>query len=369
MLIVIGGGIAGTSAAIHAAQAGLPVLLIEAGVYPRHKVCGEFLSPEARGYLDDLGVLPQVEARQPAALTRARVTASDGRVWTGDLPGTGIGISRYALDALLAQRARDAGVQVVTGEKVTGVAGDLTRGFTVSIRGDSVRARAVIAAYGRRSSLDRALNRPFMTRQHPYIGLKAHFCGESPGASVDLHAFPGGYCGISRIENDLINVCLLARLDAFQRCGSISAFVEWMASRNPYLRRFFAHAQRQTDWLSISQIPFTGKSAVEADILMTGDSAGMIAPLAGDGMSIALRSGEIAARHVGRFLRGEIDGRTLKTAYPREWRRQFGGRIRLGRVLQESLFTPPLLSFGLRLMNAAPALGSYFVKHTREINP
>ncbi len=367
MLVVIGGGLAGTSAAIRAAQADLSVMLIEAGTYPRHKVCGEFLSPEATEYLADLGVLPAIMARQPARLSRVRVTSAAGGDWAGELSGPGLGLSRHKLDQLLVDWARAVGVHVVTDEKVTGVTGSLKDGFEVSVRGDSIRAQAVIAAHGKRTALDRALQRPFMTQSQPYIGLKAHFRGVVRPDTVELHAFPGGYCGISAIEGGLINVCLLARLEMFRRADSIPAFNQWMQGQNHHLRRFFASAEQATPWLSISQIPFNDadKQPVENDILMAGDSAGMIAPLAGDGMSIALHSGLLAADVVTRYLQGRINADALKRHYTAVWRQHFAGRIWLGRWLQASMFKPPLLSVGLKLMNAAPALGRYFVNHTR----
>jgi flavin-dependent dehydrogenase len=260
------------------------------------------------------------------------------------------------------------GVHVVTGQTVSGITGTLRDGFRVGLRGDSIRARIVIAAHGKRTALDRALKRGFMRQPHPYIGVKAHFRGalESPPGTVELHGFPGGYCGISAIEDGKINVCMLARLDAFP--GAIPAFIQQISGQNRAISRFFKGAEQITVWQSISQIPFADKSPVEGDILMAGDSAGMIAPLAGDGMSIALHSGMIAAECARRFLSGESDADLLPAEYIAAWRAHFEGRIRLGRLLQASMFTPPLLSLGLNLMKTAPALGDYFVRHTREIN-
>ena len=365
MLIVVGGGLAGLSAAITAARAGLDVTVIEAGTYPRHRVCGEFLSPEAAGYLDQLGVLPALKAQRPISIRRVQITAGNGARWEGNLPGSGLGISRYALDHALAEQARAAGVSVITGTQVKRIDGNLRDGFRVETPTATLHARAVIAAHGKRSALDKALNRAFMRQRQPYIGLKAHFCGDIPPGRVDVHAFPGGYCGISGIEGGRVNVCLLARLDVFQPCASIPAFVAWMAAQNPHLARFFAGAQIESAWLSISQVPFTPKSAVEGDILMAGDAAGMIAPLAGDGMSIALRGGMLAADGIARWCAGEIDAVALKRGYQATWRREFGGRVRLGRFLQASIFQPPVLAFGLPLMNAVPALGRYFITGTR----
>ncbi len=123
----------------------------------------------------------------------------------------------------------------------------------------------------------------------------------------------------------------------------------------------------EDDWLSISQIPFMTKGAVQDDILFAGDSAGMIAPLAGDGMAMALHSGALAARSVERWLRGDVTGEAMLRDYARTWRRTFAMRLRLGRVLQAVMLRPALLTPGLRLMNTLPILGDFIVHQTRDL--
>jgi menaquinone-9 beta-reductase len=363
---VIGGGLAGGMAATTLASRGWKVALLESKRYPHHKVCGEFISPEGVRRLAALGVLNNLES---VCIDRAAITTPYGDCWETPMPGAGIGISRYTLDPALASRAEAAGADVETGVTVTRIDGDYKRGFRLVAQRDGQPtewcARAVIGAHGKRSQVDRALERRFMQRDHRFIGLKAHFVGPSPGR-VDLHTFPGGYCGISEIENGRVNVCLLVRTEVFGRCGDIPAFVAWMRTQNRALDWWLAGAEQVTDWLSISQIAFDPKPPVERGVLMAGDSAGLIAPLAGDGMSMALDGGRLAALHASAYLSGDMTSDELVRRYAVAWRDMFAARLRLGRWLQGWMLRPYALRAGLKVVRHLPSLGRIFVEGTRD---
>ena len=366
---IIGGGPAGCSAAITLAGSGAGVILLEAKTYPHHKVCGEFLSPECGAALDALGATPLLRARGPARFETVRITAPDGTARQLRLPGIALGISRSALDETLAQRARHAGVEVREGTRVTAVDGNLRDGFRLQLRAASgppdLRARAVIAAHGRRGALDRALKRPFLRRPHPFVALKNHFHGPPLPHGVELHAFRGGYCGISEIEGGLANVCLLAHESVFRGRG-VAAFLAWMQAQNPRLREWLSRAEPVRErWLGISQVPFVRKGPLVDDILMAGDAAGLIVPLAGDGIAMALHSGRLAAMLTVAFLGGRLPAEQLRRRYSADWRREFGARLMLARGLQMLMLRPRLLSLALRLVTVVPPIGNYLVAHTR----
>lgn len=365
---VIGGGLAGCSAAITLAEQGHTVALLEAADYPRHRVCGEFLSPECVDTLDALGAMEAVRAHKPTWMTYAVITTPEGVRWERDLPGTAMGISRYALDALLAERAAGAGASVYTNNRVTGITGNLADGFTITAR-QPVQARVVIAAHGKRGSLDRALDRDFLKRRQPYVGLKMHYHAPPVASRVELHTFTGGYCGLSDVEDGRVNACLLVRDDVFRAAGSsIPAFVDWMGEQNAALGAWLADAAPALDrWQSISQVPFLDKRIVEGDVLMTGDAAGLIAPLAGNGMGMALDGGRLAAQHVSAYLRGESSPDALLRGYAAAWRGQFRMRLRVGRLLQSLMLRPALMTAGLRAANTLPALGDFFIRQTRDV--
>jgi menaquinone-9 beta-reductase len=371
---IIGGGVAGCSAAVHLAARGYKVVLAEAKTYPHDKVCGEFLSPECGLLLEELGVMPALRAVHPPEILQARITAPSGHEWTTALPEAGMGISRYRLDSALAQCARRLNVTLLERTIVTDIDGTLDSGFTLYTRKPhdegELWARAVIGAHGKRSIVDRTLHRRFLNQQHPFVGLKRHFHGPPIPGRVDLHAFAGGYCGISEVEGGKTNVCLLVRQETFTRLQrNIPAFIEWMKAQNPHLAEWLSEAVPLGDrWLSIAQIPFVQKLPVDGDVLMAGDSAGLIAPLAGDGMAMALQAGKLASSWLDTFFRGQVSAEDVRQGYAEAWHDQFQGRLRVGRVLQAVMLRPQLLAFGLRAAHTIPALGRYFVTNTRDMS-
>jgi menaquinone-9 beta-reductase len=329
------------------------------------------------------------------------------------------GLSRRALDARLAERAMAAGVDLRSGTTVTGIAGDLVSGFTVSVAVGGVetglRARAVIAAHGKRSSLDRVLGRDFLRQRQPYVALKAHYDGPPltddanlcaglpvssdviagmdagagtlaranaqscpdtrPSRRLELRLFPGGYCGVTDIENGAANVCLLVRESTFRAAagtgaGGAARFIAWLRGQDCWLEDWLGRARPIHErWLSISQVPFLTKDLVHDDILMTGDAAGLIAPLAGDGIAMALAGGSLAAQFVAAYLGGRLSADGLRRDYAAAWRREFGPRLGLGRVLQPLLMQPGLAGLGLRLANLMPGLGRALLHGTRDLGP
>jgi flavin-dependent dehydrogenase len=372
---IIGGGPAGCCAAITLAQSGAKVLLVEAKPYPHDKLCGEFLSPECAIYLDQLGMAATLPAQGAAAIEWVRISAANGAVWQSRLPGTARGLSRKILDATMARQAQAVGVTLREGTQVTRISGNLERGFKLEARSGtqtcSLQARLVIGAYGKRAGLDRVLGRRFLQIDQPYMALKSHFRGPPLEHAIELHGFPGGYCGLSEIEGGLHNVCLLARQPLFKQVSGgprdpIAGFVAWMRGQNPHLEAWFEGAERLPEsWLSIAQVPFVRKQLLVNDILMAGDAAGLIAPLAGDGIAMALQGGRLVGQLGSRYLSGRISAQALRQEYPDAWQRAFTARLRLGRWLQALMLRPHLLATGLGVFTALPELGSYFVRHTR----
>lgn len=371
---IVGGGLAGCNAAITLARQHRRVLLLEANTYPHPKVCGEFLSPECVSLFAESSFLPHLQRLNPVTINTVRITAPDGTAWSAAFPAPALGISRQALDAAFASYIAEAGVTVRQGVRVTEIAGSLRDHFSITARTpqgtESFQAAAVIAAHGKRSNLDRQLNRGFLNQRQPYIGLKCHFRGPALPGQIDLYTFPGGYCGMSEVEGGVTNVCLIVRQDCFQThaTNGIAAFIRWMCQQNKALGGWLAQAQPIfTEWLSIAQVPLLRKTAVEGDILFAGDAAGMVAPLAGDGMAMALHSGKLAALLTDRYLIGEMNGAELKTAYVNTWNSVFSSRLRLGRVLHYLMLRPAMLTPGLHILNFVPALGDFLVAQTRDL--
>jgi flavin-dependent dehydrogenase len=194
-LIVVGGGPAGASAAIVAAAAGFQVLLLERGVFPRHKVCGEFVSAES---LDLLGNL--LDSRHQSLLTSAiRISQTrvfvDGHLIKADIDPAAASIARIDLDAALWASAESCGADARQNSKVENISGEGP--FQVKTSVGDFQSGAVINASGRWSNLTAEAGKR-TNGDAKWIGIKGHFLGDATIPSVDLYFFEGGTAECSR---------------------------------------------------------------------------------------------------------------------------------------------------------------------------
>ncbi|HWC65148.1 MAG TPA: FAD-dependent oxidoreductase, partial [Thermoanaerobaculia bacterium] len=194
---IVGAGPAGSAAAIELARRGLTVAVLEKERFPRDKVCGEFLSPEALGDLARWGVAARIERERVERIERGVFFFGDGRSVSFPLPRPAVGVSRRLLDALLAEEAAASGAAVRFGVAIEAIEGSLAEGFALTAAGgETIRARAVVASWGRWSPLDRSLGRAFATRTRGrFFGWSRHDSGDSSGLAgrIHLHFFLDGY--------------------------------------------------------------------------------------------------------------------------------------------------------------------------------
>lgn len=381
-VVVIGAGLAGSTVATLLARDGRDVSLFEKETFPRDKLCGEFLSPESQKTLDDLGLKSRLTADAPK-IRAARFTAPSGATVHAELPAPALGISRLRLDEALFEAAGSAGADAFEGHKVVDIEGSgADKRLQVRSRHDeaTVHARTVVCAYGRRTTLDRVLERPFMQRQHPYVGFKRHHrARDNPrgrrtdaelGGHVEIHGFEGGYCGMSHIETGEINVCMLLEqrfVDGIERptWPEIAAAI---AAANPRLATRLDGLEPSEDGMhAVAQVPFELKTPFEDGIFYCGDAAGMIAPLTGDGQAMALESARMLA-DVLLELAPRPDSADIETAggrWRRRWRMRYEPRLRLGRKLQWLLFRRVPLELGVRAIGAIPGLADALARWTR----
>ena len=372
--LVIGGGLAGCSTALQLARRGHSVLLAEQSTYPRHKLCGEFLSPEAQSSFRRLEVLDAVRDAGASTMTRTLLTAPDGTATEHALPDSALGLSRHHLDQLLFQHACTAGVDGRPGTRVTGVDGSLDEGFAVTVGGETVEAHLVLGAYGRRGHLDRTLDRPFLKQRTPYVGFKAHYAGPSAADvsnTIELHSAPGGYCGLSPVEDDRINVCWIGHTDALTNAGGTpGAMLEDSLRQNPVLDERLQGLHRVSDrFEAVSQVPLMPKSRFAGDVCMIGDAAGMIAPLCGDGMAMALRTADLVTPLASEYLDGRRPASSFRSAYRTAWSNAFGRRMRLGRWIHAVAFRPGAARFLVQSCRVLPPLARWLIRSTRGARP
>ncbi|MEZ4727195.1 MAG: FAD-dependent oxidoreductase [Caldilineaceae bacterium] len=374
-VIIVGAGPAGSTAAAALAQQGWDVLLLERDEFPRHKVCGEFLSPEAQATLRALKVHEAVAAMAPVPLTAATVTTQRSQTVQMSLPGQAWGVSRFALDAALAGAAQRHGATLCTGVTVQSftrigdhyvVHGQTRQPGAARSQPGTVAGRTLLIACGRHSAT--ALPPHPIPHKRPLaVGIKCHYVDIAMPAQVELFFFPGGYAGINPIEGGRANLCLLLSYAAFRRAGqSVPATLAAICAWNPALGRRLLGGHVLTETITTVAPVDTGNPAAPwADVACLGDAAVMLPPLCGDGMAMALRSAELCAPLADAFLRGQLTLDAWAAAYQTRWHDEFDQRVRTGRRLQRLLSLPLLADALVGLGRLAPPLATYFVNATR----
>ena len=363
-VIVVGGGLAGLTAAIHLAKEDIDVILLEKEDFPHHKVCGEYVSNEILPYLEELGV--SLDELQPAIIHRLQYSTSRGNAVEVALPLGGIGISRFSFDHLLYQHAIKAGVQVIKAT-VNSIEFSHNNFSITDIEDGAYEADIVLAAFGKRSNLDSTLKRNFFRNRAPWLAVKSHYKAEDfPKDLVALHNFQGGYCGLSRTETGAVNVCYLTSYNSFRRYKMPEKFKENVLRKNPFLDAFFAEATPILDRpLTIAQISFSPKKTVENHMLMLGDAAGLLHPLCGNGMAMAIHSAKIASEVVLKQLENEeIQYKEMEDSYRTLWRLNFRKRIITGRILQRILINQNLAEISQAVVSKMPFLLPKIIKRT-----
>ncbi len=356
-LAVIGGGPAGSSAAITAARAGMRVLLLERGRFPRHKVCGEFVSAESLQLLDWLlGESAPELIRNSLHLSEGRLLM-DGRTLHIPVSPPAASIARYDLDFALWQAAERAGAHVLAQTTVQKIEG--TGPFRVETSAGEFRIPAVINASGRWSNVSRT---ELPNNGSRWLGLKAHMRGES-ASKVDLYFFDGGYCGVQPVRG--VNGELLVNVCALMQTGT-SATWDDLFARHPLLHTRSRGWQPVFSPLSTFPIIFREPRPVADGVLNAGDAAAFVDPFVGDGIALALRGGNIAAGCVLPYLRGECTLAASLERYSENYRRQLRPVYRNSSLLRRLAGLPQALRAPiLSMWERQPGIAQHFLRATR----
>ncbi|HTC93590.1 MAG TPA: hypothetical protein VK699_09070 [Terriglobales bacterium] len=313
-LAIVGGGLAGCAAAITVMQAApaTKILMLERGSYPRHKVCGEFVSPEGIAVLGK--ILQPAETsllfKQVPPLSYANIRV-DGRVLSSPIRPAAASITRFDLDLALWQHAGKLGVDCR--EKAPVLKAEGSGPFKLQLERTSIQSAALINAAGRWSVFTQRRVKVSNDSFNKWIGLKAHFTEDMAPHAIDLYLFDGGYCGVQPVGQQRVNACAMVRAEVATSLGEVCRL-------HPELNR------RSQDWIPVmetvttSPLLFRKPVPVEDDMMNAGDAAGFIDPFVGDGITLALHSGILAGQALLPFLRKECGLQAALETYARQYK-------------------------------------------------
>lgn len=414
-VIVVGGGPAGTSAAVHlATRGGARVLLVEREKFPRAKLCGEFISPECLVHFARLGVLEEMRGAGGARVGETLFFARSGRrvsvpsAWFGKETegaedtaafgsGGALGLSRAEMDDRLLRRARAVGVEVLEEAQVAGLLfeGDDGRqsavgGVRVEWRGVELEMRAAITidATGRARALARRVEQGARgngrshaakagggrreSKRMPLVAFKAHLenAGDAGGA-CEIYFYRGGYGGLSRVENGLSNLCfIVAARDVRARASDAERVMREIVMSNSRAAATLGGARVRSEWLAVALESFGRRELVPAEGLLTvGDAASFIDPFTGSGMLMALESGELAGACVTRALpqlRAGGEFARLAQDYRARYHERFAARLRVCSLLRRAAFAPQFATeAGIIALGASERVRRVLARATR----
>lgn len=366
-VIIVGGGPAGSGAAIQLAREGARVLLAEQERFPRAKLCGEFISPECLAHFARLGVLGAMTRAGGASVGETVFYTRGGRKvavpseWFGGASGrAALGLSRAEMDARLLEHARASGVEVLEEATASGLLMEGARvgGVRLSLAGGEVRertARVVVDATGRGRALarrvERVRNNEREKQRAPLVAFKAHLEGARGAEGVcEIYFYQGGYGGLSAVEGGLHNLCFIARAaDARARGSDAERLMREVVMRNRRAAETLDGARAQGRWLGVALRGFGRHEPVPAEgLIAVGDAASFIDPFTGSGMLMALESAELAAQVISDWLpdarRERRDFAALAREYETRYAARFDSRLRLCGLLRRAAFAPNALT-------------------------
>ncbi|AYL98657.1 NAD(P)/FAD-dependent oxidoreductase [Mucilaginibacter celer] len=365
-VIIVGGGLAGLFNAILLNRAGLKVTVVERKSYPMHRVCGEYISNEVIPFLSSLDI--NLDELNVARINRLEVTAASGIKLSQKLDLGGFGLSRFSFDNFLYQKALAEGVNILVNTRAEDIS-FVDNHFEVLTPGSAFTAPLVIGSFGKRSNLDQKLKRPFFYKRSPYLAVKFHLRMDFPTDLIQLNNYKDGYCGVSKTDGDRYCMCYMAHRDDLRKYGTLQALEENVIRKNPYLDEIFRNAEFLLDKPEvINEISFEKKAPVDNHILMSGDTAGMIAPLCGNGMTMAIHSAKILSEKIithykpGSF---NADKRlALEQDYTYTWNKQFAQRLWVGRQLQRLFGNDNMTALALNTLKRLPSVAQYLISKT-----
>jgi flavin-dependent dehydrogenase len=376
-IVIAGAGPAGASLAIRFRALGRDVILIERYKFPRHKLCGEFISPECLAHFEQMDVLNEMLAAGGDRIYETRFIEMSGRSvsvpsqWFGSRDFA-LSLSRARMDNILLNAAQDRGAAVMEETNVIGLITEDGRVRGVKVRDPEgrvsvVKASIVVDATGRSRVLSKLAEKiagDVEEAKPRFVGFKAHLSGvEMPKGVCEIYGFKDGYAGLSFIENGDANLCFLARASLQKDKRDADRIVEESLKQNVRAAETLRRVERIQDWIAVS-VPAFGVSRrpVLKGLFNVGDSAAFIDPFTGSGMLMAIESAEIFAECIAE---AGVEQTTLERLYSERYDRGFRSRLRLSGIFRRIAYDPFLARSAVRILSLSDRFRARLARGTR----
>ena len=375
-VVIAGGGPAGSSLSIRLARQGMRVAIIEREVFPREKLCGEFISPECFAHFEELGVKESMLAAggtridETVFYTRKGASIVVPSPWF-DPSGFALGLSRAAMDSVLLEKAREEGAEVYMGASVgsCSIGENGVASITVKNRsGASMMFEADLAvdATGRAAVLSKLAScvghKP---RPSEFVAFKAHISGaaSSPN-SCEIYSFDKGYGGLNFVEEGKANFCFIIRSrEARQFKGDTDGLFRTLISQNARASKTLSAAAPLHDWIAVAIDRFGRKNLRPAmNVFSVGDAGAFIDPFTGSGMLLAMESAKILARAIAQSF---PDADSVYRCYSDGHDKQFSNRLGISSLIRMAAYRPRVASTLIFLLSGSRTSRRLLARATR----
>src|SRR5512135_402184 len=353
---ILGAGPAGSAAAIGLARLGYQVALLDKKIFPREKLCGDFINPINWAIFRDLGVEERVLAESHGEVTAFRITNASGHEAEASFPShdrrrsMGVGLRRATLDQLLAQRAAELGATIRLGYRIEDLS-RTARGWQRKSGEESWQAKFLIGADGRNSWVAEQLG---LNRRGAVQGRSVGFqsrlsCPGALGGRIEIHLFPGGYAGVVGLGDGTITLAMAIDRRRFSGGRGAEFLFDKLLGQNPHLKAILERRQGAVELRSVYPVYFPARRCVADGALLVGDAARVSEPVTGEGIYFAMRSGLLAAESIDVALRqGNLAAERLAD-YERHCSTSFRSRLALNALLRFAVYHPALVDPLIRL--------------------
>jgi flavin-dependent dehydrogenase len=372
-ILIIGGGPAGSTTALYLSELGLNIALIEKKIFPREVLCGEFLSKEVTDVLKELKIFNDFLSLNPNKLNSFRAVDESGIELKSDLNFDAYALKRSVFDLFLLNEARDKNVKVIQPAEVISTTRSDCEFISVIEENNGnklqIKSKLVIAAYGKQNILDKKLDRDFVNKKSNLNGVKFHLptnlLEKQFEDEIRIYTDEELYCGMNQVSDTEMTVCFLENRKQ-SKIPSRERLIEVIKSNNHFKKVFSEDA---IDYIKTSNIYGTGniyfgkREVVENGIIMVGDAARVISPLAGDGIGMAMESAKLLYSVFNKYKLDNID--KIYSKYVTLYDKIFSKRLKTAKIIQGIILNRKLRRLGFGLVKNYPSLLPYLIKFTR----